>query len=254
VTTPAVLPPAPPWAELTDVPSALFLDIDGTLLEFEAHPGLVRATEDLIALLQSVSTSLDGALALISGRALDDIDRVFRPWQPFAAGVHGAEVRGSTGVRLHQADDALLAALRARVSDELAVPGVWVEDKGHGFALHYREAPEAEAVVAALADSLAKASGGTLEVQPGSYVHELRPAAYDKGLAVDELMDQPPFVGRRPVVVGDDRTDEFAFAAANAHGGVSVLVGPRSDTVAQYRIADPAAVRGWLSETFEEVP
>ena len=79
-------------------------------------------------------------------------------------------------------------------------------------------------------------------------------AAYDKGLAVDELMDQPPFVGRRPVVVGDDRTDEFAFAAANAHGGVSVLVGPRSDTVAQYRIADPAAVRGWLSETFEEVP
>lgn len=254
MTTPATLPPAPPWAELARTPSALFLDIDGTLLEFESHPGLVRATAELISLLQSVSEAVDGALALISGRALDDIDRVFRPWQPYAAGVHGAEVRGSTGTRLHQADDALLAGLRARVSDELTVPGVWVEDKGHGFALHYREAPDAEHAVTVLARRLAEASDGTLEVQPGAFVQELRPAAYDKGLAVDELMEQTPFAGRRPVVVGDDRTDEFAFAAANARGGVSVVVGPRSDTVAQYRIADPAAVRGWLSETFEEVP
>lgn len=247
------LPPPPPWAELARTPSALFLDIDGTLLEFESHPGLVRATEGLIELLQAVSVAFDGAVALISGRALTDIDRVFRPWQPYAAGVHGAEVRGSTGTRLHQADDVLLATLRRRVSDELSTEGVWMEDKGHGFALHYRDAPGAEESVRALALELAEASGGTLEVQPGSYVQELRPAAYDKGLAVDELMEQPPFSGRRPVVVGDDRTDEYAFAAANAREGVSVLVGPRSDTVAQYRIADPAAVRGWLSGILEEV-
>lgn len=254
MTTSRPLPPPPHWADLATKPCALFLDIDGTLLEFESHPGLVRATAELIGLLQSVSDAFDGAVALISGRALSDIDRVFRPWQPYAAGVHGAEVRGSTGTRLHQPDDALLASLRSRVSDTLTTPGVWVEDKGHGFALHYRDAPDAEDLVRALAVELAEASDGTLEVQPGAFVQELRPAAYDKGLAVHELMAQAPFSGRRPVVVGDDRTDEFAFAAANAQGGVSVLVGPRSDTVAQYRIADPAAVRVWLSELFEEVP
>lgn len=248
------LVPAPQWAELGRTPCALFLDIDGTLLEFESHPSLVRATRDLIALLQAVSDTLDGAVALISGRALADIDRVFRPWQPYAAGVHGAEVRGPASTRMHHADDALLTSLRARALDAIATSGVWVEDKGHGFALHYREAPEAEDAVRALALGLAAASRGTLEVQPGAYVQELRPAAYDKGLAVAELMEQPPFAGRRPVVVGDDRTDEFAFAAANERDGVSVLVGPRSDTVAQYRIADPAAVRGWLSGIIEEVP
>ena len=251
--TSADLPPAPPWVALTDRPRALFLDIDGTLLEFESYPGLVRATAELIELLQSVSDAFDGAVALISGRALTDIDRVFHPWQPYAAGVHGAEVRGSLGTRRHQADEALLMTLRARAADAMATPGVWIEDKGHGFALHYRGAPDTEQAVRALARELADASDGTLEVQPGAFVQELRPAAYDKGLAVAELMQQPPFVGRLPVVVGDDRTDEYAFASANARGGVSVLVGPRTDTVAQYRIADPAAVREWLSEIFEEV-
>lgn len=253
--TPAAdLPTTPRWVELAAVPCALFLDIDGTLLEFESHPGLVRAPTELIDLLRSVSDALGGALALISGRSLTDIDRVFAPWQPYAAGVHGAEVRGSLGTRRHQADDALLGVLRARASTALKTPGVWVEDKGHGFAVHYRGAPDAETAVRSLALELAAASDGTLEVQPGAYVQELRPAAYDKGLAVAELMEHPPFTNRMPVVVGDDRTDEFAFAAANARGGVSVLVGPRTDTVAQYRITDPAAVRGWLSEIFQEVP
>jgi trehalose 6-phosphate phosphatase len=90
-------------------------------------------------------------------------------------------------------------------------------------------------------------------VQPGAFVQELRPAAFDKGLALDELMAEPPFAGRRPVVVGDDLTDEFAFAAAHRYGGVSVLVGTRDDTVATYAIADPEAVRAWLAEIPEEV-
>jgi trehalose 6-phosphate phosphatase len=251
----ATLPPAPSWAELARTPSALFLDIDGTLLEFEMHPGLVRATDGLIAMLQSVSDALDGAVALISGRPLTDIDRVFKPWAPFAAGVHGAEVRGREGTRHHQVDDKKLDELRHLVNDRLErLPGAWVEDKGYGFAIHYRTSPELESGVIRLAADLADASAGALEVQPGSLVQELRPAAFDKGLAINELMLQDPFLGRRPVVVGDDRTDEFAFEAVNERGGVSVLVGPRSDTVARYRIPDPVAVRGWLSELLEEVP
>lgn len=246
---PSDLPPAPTWAELAQIPTALFLDIDGTLLEFESHPELVRATRGLTLLLESVSDSLKGAVALISGRPLGDIDRVFQPWQPFAAGGHGAEVRGSVGTRLHQPDAKQLESIRRTLKAGLApLPGAWMEDKGYGFALHYRNAPEHEDAVVTLAQGTATDSGGTLEVQPGVLVQELRPAAFDKGLALDELMAQQPFVGRRPVVVGDDRTDEFAFSAAHRHGGLSVLVGTRTDTVAQYRITDPEAVRAWLTE------
>jgi trehalose 6-phosphate phosphatase len=249
-----LLPQAPTWAELATTPTALFLDVDGTLLEFEAHPDLVRATEGLILLLSSISESLDGAVALISGRPLSDLDRIFHPWRPYAAGGHGAEVRGGEGVRLHTPDEALLTSLRREATRRLdSLPGVWVEDKGYGFALHYRALPEHERAVVDLAGRLAEQSEGRLEVQPGMYVQELRPAAYDKGLAVDELMAQRPFTGRRPVVVGDDLTDEFAFAAARRHGGVSVLVGARDDTVATYAIPDPEAVRAWLAEIPEEV-
>jgi trehalose 6-phosphate phosphatase len=133
------------------------------------------------------------------------------------------------------------------------LPGVWIEDKGYGFALHYRELPEHEAAVVALAEEIAAKSAGTLQVQPGVFVQELRPAAFDKGLAIDELMEQDPFEGRRPVVVGDDRTDEYAFDAAHRHGGVSIIVGPRGDTVARYRISDPEGVRSWLAQITEEV-
>jgi trehalose 6-phosphate phosphatase len=248
------LPPPPAWAELSRQPTALFLDVDGTLLEFESHPDLVRATEGLILLLKSISSALGGALALISGRPLHDIDRVFRPWQPFAAGGHGAEVRGGAGIRLHRPDVEQLHLTRTALTEGAAdLSGTWIEDKGYGLALHYREAPHHEGAAVALVERVAAESNGALEVQRGAYVQELRPASFNKGLALDELMAQRPFVGRRPVVVGDDHTDEFAFAAAHLHGGISVLVGPRDDTVAQYRITDPEAVRGWLTEIPEEV-
>ena len=156
------LPPAPPWAELAaGVNPALFLDIDGTLLEFEAHPELVRATRDLTDLLESISASLGGAVALISGRPLDDIDRVFAPWQPFAAGGHGAEVRGSGGTRLHQPDDRQLASIRHTLQIGLeGLSGAWIEDKGYGFALHYRNAPEHERAVDAITEAYVRVHYG----------------------------------------------------------------------------------------------
>jgi trehalose 6-phosphate phosphatase len=248
------LPDAPGWHELVTAPASLFLDVDGTLLEFESHPDLVRAPEGLLDLLQGVSNELDGAVALISGRSLADLDRVFAPWQPYAAGGHGTEVRGPSGTRLHHVDQSAVQELRQFVvRDVERLPGVWIEDKGYGFAVHYRDHPEHEAVVSRLAAKAAQQSAGALEVQPGAFVQELRPAAFDKGHALDELMEQPPFRGRRPVVVGDDRTDEFAFVAANRHRGVSILVGPRDDTVARYRITDPAGVRTWLAMIIQEV-
>lgn len=253
-TTMAGRPLAPGWAELSRTPRALFLDIDGTLVEFESHPDMVRAAESLIMLLTNVASVLHDALALLSGRSLTDIDRVFSPWQPYAAGVHGAEVRGSEGVRRHLPDPTDLARLREssmRLAEEL--PGMWVEDKGMSVALHHRDAPELGPRLSAEAQHLAQASGGTFVVQPGVMVQELRPAAYDKGLALVELLEQLPFHGRSPIVVGDDRTDEFAFAAAQKVGGIAILVGNRNDTHATFGLPNPEAVRGWLAELIEEV-
>jgi trehalose 6-phosphate phosphatase len=230
----------------------LFLDVDGTLMEFEAHPDDVRATFALISLLRAVSDCLSGALALISGRSVADLDRVFDPWRPFAAGVHGVEVRGPSGLRRHVPEPDAVALLRARAHALAAeVPGVWVEDKGVGVTLHYRKAPQAGPEVEQMAATLAGELADQYEIQPGVFTQELRPAGWHKGLALAELMTMPPFTGRVPVVVGDDHTDEDAFAAAHRLGGTAVLVGDRTNTVATYRLADPAAVRAWLAELVE---
>jgi trehalose 6-phosphate phosphatase len=251
MTKPAAVPS---WIELSRSPRALFLDIDGTLVEFESHPDLVKATRGLIALLQGVSAALDGALALLSGRSLSDIDRVFSPWQPHAAGVHGAEVRGPAGLVTFSAPDVQFVRLRA-ACDELArdIPGVWVEDKGLSLALHYRDAPAVDEQVATRAQHIVDEFGDLFARQPGVLVQEIRPADHDKGSALVDLMSQAPFAGRSPIVVGDDRTDEFAFVAAQSMGGLGVLVGERDDTQALAALPDPTAVRGWLAELLEVV-
>lgn len=246
--------PAPSWIELSRSPRALFLDIDGTLVEFESHPDLVKATRGLITLLQGVSAALGGALALLSGRSLSDIDRVFSPWQPHAAGVHGAEVRGPAGLVTFSAPAEQFVRLRT-ACDELArdIPGVWVEDKGLSLALHYRDAPVVDEQVASRAQLIVDEFGGLFERQPGVLVQEIRPADHDKGSALVDLMSEAPFAGRSPIVVGDDRTDEFAFVAAQSMGGLGVLVGERDDTHALAALPDPTAVRGWLAELLEVV-
>lgn len=245
--------PPPGWAELGRSPRALFLDVDGTLLEFEEHPDLVRATEGLVALLRGVEEALGGALAVISGRPLHDLDRVFAPWQPLAAGIHGAEVRGRDGVRRHLPDEATMGRARAVVNDVAGrIPGCWVEDKGASLAVHHRDAPQAGPLLVEQLAALAEPDTG-LELLRGVLVVELRPGGHDKGTAVEELMGTVPFAGRLPVAVGDDTTDEDAFAAVERLGGLSVVVGPRQETVATRRLADPTAVRGWLAELVEEV-
>ncbi|HEY0232974.1 MAG TPA: trehalose-phosphatase [Dokdonella sp.] len=228
---------------------ALFLDVDGTLVDFAPSPGEARADPALRDLLESLAIRLDGALALISGRELDSIDALLGLPRLAAAGLHGAQVRRVDGhVARFDGISTPMPALRVRANAFAAtVPGVLVEHKYNAIALHYRAAPHAATAVHAAAQELLSEAGPTYELMPGNAVVELKPAGATKGTALAALMREAPFAGRIPWVFGDDFTDEHAFDSANALGGVSVIVGPRRPTAAQYALADPAAMRRWLS-------
>lgn len=240
--TPLPRPPLPhrgaPWA--------LFLDVDGSLLEFAASPSGVRVPPALIGLLQRLRDALDGALALVSGRGIDDLDRLFAPLRLPAAGVHGCELRAADGARRAlELDRALAARLHARARElAAALPGVRLEPKPAAVALHYRHAPALAAQVHEGAARIAAALPG-IALQPGAMVCELKPAGADKGRAVEALRAAPPFRDRTPVFVGDDLTDEHAFATVNRADGLSVLVGARP-SAARYALPAPADVHAWL--------
>jgi len=226
-----------------------FLDIDGTLLEHAERPDAVRPGEPLFRLLAELHRAAGGALALISGRSVSDIDALFSPLRLPAAGQHGVERRDASGaVHRHAFPMAALRATAVRISEFAARhPGLLCEDKGHSLALHYRLAPQlAGAAQAALRDA-AERLGEDFEVLDGKMVVELKPSGRDKGSAIEEFMREPPFAGRMPVFVGDDQTDEYGFGVVNRLGGQSVKVGPGS-SAACWRIADAFAVRAWLRE------
>jgi trehalose 6-phosphate phosphatase len=234
-------PPAADWA--------FFLDIDGTLLEHADTPDAVRVDGAMRALLSDLQAGAGGALALISGRAVADVDRLFAPLLLPAAGQHGAERRDGAG-RVHRHD--FPAAPVRRAAERLAAfaaahPGLLLEDKGRSLALHYRRAPQLEQRASALVDQVVAELGEGFELQRGKMVLEIRPGGRDKGSAIEEFMAEPPFRGRTPVFIGDDLTDEFGFGVVNAMGGVSVKVG-EGPSQARWRIADAAAVRAWLAD------
>jgi len=236
----------PPIARAPEI--ALFLDVDGTLIDFAPTPGLARAEPGLADLLETIAMRLDGALALISGRELDSIDAAIGLPRLAAAGQHGAQIRRADGeVSRFDGVSTPMPALR-RQADAFAdaVPGVLVEHKYNALALHFRGAPHAAAAVHAAAQTLLSEAGPAYELLPGNAVVELKPAGATKGTALSALMREAPFAGRVPWVLGDDFTDEHAFESANALGGVSVIVGPRRPTAARFALADPCAVRRWL--------
>lgn len=238
--------PAPPLPA-PDARWALFLDVDGTLLDFHDDPAAVAASPELLALLQQLHAELHGALSLVSGRALADLDRLFgQPWA--MAGLHGLQLRHADGqCREHPLDTSAHAQLKQRAETMLeALGGIELEDKGIAIALHCRRSPERFAAMRDAAAALAEAMPG-YELQAGNLVMEIKPAGMDKGRAVRELLQRPPFAGRQPVYVGDDLTDEHAFDAAERAGGSGVIVGPRRPTRARYGLADPAAVHRWLA-------
>lgn len=226
---------------------ALFLDIDGTLLELAATPDRVQPDPDVIALLRVLAGKLDGALALSTGRAIVDADRLFPGLTLPIAGQHGCERRrvdGSTYV--HPPPPQGLERLRAAIGAFVGRhEGLVLEDKGSTIAIHYRLVPQLAPHVHRTLRTLAAASGAAWTVQDGKKVAELRPADRDKGDAIVDFMDEAPFRGRRPAFVGDDHTDEHGFAAVVTMAGCAVKVGP-GPTAANYRLADVAAVRAWL--------
>jgi trehalose 6-phosphate phosphatase len=240
--------PAPPRSG-ADAGWALFLDVDGTLLDFAHHPDHVEVDAQLHDDLARLGTRLDGAVALLSGRPLAQLDALFDWGGRPAAGLHGAELRMPDGREHVTGEDPAFADVRARAEALVAnVRGVMLEDKRHALGLHYRQAPQAREAAECTAQALLQDAGKGYVLQRGDHVIELKPAGVDKGRALATLMRHAPFSGRMPVMLGDDLTDEDAFLYVNANDGASVVVGIRRPTEARFALDDPAAVRAWLHD------
>ena len=225
---------------------ALFIDIDGTLLPIADHPDEVRADASLLAELDQVRVALGGALAILSGRTLADLDSLLAPLVLPAAGVHGVERRRADGtivparVEARILDDAR-AELGSIVRDD---PRLRLEDKSVALAVHYRNAPDRMGELCATMARLVARLDHRYHIQPGLAVLELKPMGEDKGSALKAFMAEGAFRNRVPVAIGDDITDLDAFRVAEAAGGMTITVGERIG--GQWRVADPPALRQWL--------
>lgn len=229
--------------------TALFLDVDGTLLEIQARPSEVVVDAALLDLLRRLERSLGGAMALVSGRSLIEIDRLFGRGRFNAGGAHGAEVR-LQGRRLpSRAAAAFPEAIQSRLMEFAdSHEGLLLEQKPGGVSLHYRGAPALESACRDLMLTTMVELGDDYRLIAGKMVFEITPVGHDKGAAVHALMSREPFAGRTALFVGDDVTDEDGFKAANALNGSSILVGERKDSVARFALEDVAAVHRWLED------
>ena len=235
--------PPPPWCD----DWALFLDVDGTIVEIAATPAAVRVSPRLIPALMRARDRLGGAIALVSGRDLADLDRLFTPLQLPAAGAHGAERRSADGaVHVKPVDDSLAPAEAFLVRFVAAHKGALLERKQGSLALHYRKVPWLEPAAQVVTAAAAAVVGPSFHVQPGKKVLEIKAASVGKGRAIAEFMAEPPFAGRLPVFVGDDLTDEDGFEVVNALGGHSIAVGAPRVTRARWQFANEAHVLRWL--------
>jgi trehalose 6-phosphate phosphatase len=231
---------------------AFFLDVDGTLVEIAASPEAVRVAPDLVQTLGMLHRLNGGAVALLSGRRIADLDRLFHPLVLPAAGVHGLERRGAGAIVESVAPTAAVAALGelcgALTAFAAQHPGLRVEDKGISLALHYRLAPRFERVVRTFMEKLAAPYGTAFRLLHGKMVIELQPQASDKGRAISAFMAEPPFRGRIPLFAGDDVTDEDGFRAVNALNGISLRVGDARPSAARWHLPSVAAMHGWLGQ------
>lgn len=234
--------PAPPPNLLSA--ASLFLDFDGTLVDLAPRPDAVVVEPRVERVLAALGAMLGGRVAVVSGRPVAQIRGLLRGMPVAVSGSHGLELDWVDGrTRTPEPPGWLPAALRRAEALRRRHPEMVVEAKPFGVALHYRQAPAAEADCRALAEALA---GEGRLVQPGKMVFEVRAAGSDKGDALRAFMDGPPMAGSRPVFIGDDATDEPAFAAAAELGGAGILVGAERESAAQFRLPDVAAVLTWL--------
>jgi trehalose 6-phosphate phosphatase len=235
---------------------ALFLDVDGTLLEIAETPQGVHVPTSLKQLLDEVRWRLDGALALVSGRSLNNLDQLFTPLRFIASGVHGCERRTADGHVLRpEVDAATIARVRTQLAEFVrGHEGLLLEDKHYAVAMHFRRAPEMREEVYRIMNDMLLQLGPMFALQAGKNVLELRPGAWTKGSSITAFMQEQPFVGRTPVFIGDDVTDEDAFAVVNEMSGVSIHVGNPAATLARHRLGGVSEVLRWLQSVPPVLP
>lgn len=226
--------------------TCLFLDVDGTLVDLRPSPGDVRIDGELIALLGQLHRHLDGALALISGRPLQQLRELFAPLDISMAGIHGFERKCPHGIVYRPTVlPERLDGARERLGRLVQMnPGLLLEDKGAAVALHYRAVPHTAEFAGAAMRHCLRELGRDFELLEGNCVFEIKPAAYNKATAIEAYLQEEPFAGLIPIYIGDDRTDFDGFGAVRRHGGVDIAVGEA--VPARWRLEDPAAVRAWL--------
>ncbi|KLI63090.1 trehalose-phosphatase [Aurantiacibacter marinus] len=244
MTMPDLLPPPDPVMLAADGPISLFLDFDGTLVDIAATPDSIHVPADMALRLAALAERFDGRVALISGRAIIDLERHLGPVEIACAGSHGSDCRSADGLSIGDTPGALPAEVLERIAMFAAENDVAREDKPHGAALHFRANPSAEENGLIFAQALA--GKYDLQVKRGKCVIELVARGADKAGAVRSFMQTAPFGGSRPIFVGDDVTDEDGMRAAGEFGGFGVAVGERPSDHAKYALACPAAVHHWL--------
>jgi trehalose 6-phosphate phosphatase len=229
---------------------AFFLDVDGTLGDIAPTPSAVVIADHVPDTLTRLAVLSGSAVALVSGRTIAEVDRLFAPLHLPVAGLHGLERRNAAGEIFRPRVKAGSSEPIRRALQDFASthPGTLVEDKGISIALHFRGAAGVEKEAEGLVAALLARHGATLELQRGKMVLELRPRGADKGAAIRAFMAEPPFAGRIPVFVGDDVTDEAGFATINELDGISIRVGDGTNTCARYVGASVAAIHRWLDD------
>lgn len=231
-------PPSPDWA--------YFLDVDGTLINLAPTPDEIHVDLDMLRLVERLHRLCHGAVALVSGRALGDLDDHLGLPQLPMAGLHGLEWRNADGAVQRHATAGDIRSIEQQLMPLRRRYGQLIfEDKGTTLALHYRQAPRLGGYLHRWVRNLVSRAGKDFQVQPGKRVIEIKPRGHDKGSAIKDFMALPPFVGRIPVFIGDDQTDEHGFVMVNQMGGISIKVG-RGRTHALYRLPHVAAVLDWL--------
>lgn len=229
---------------------AVFLDVDGTLIDLASTPTGIVIPEELPAQLFALSGLVGGAMALVTGRSIKSADSMFAPYQFTIAGMHGSEVRSSSGeISRKMIDRTALDQARQELEKLTARwPQAIIEDKGLAIAMHYRLVPEAERAVQATMSTIHSRLGDGWKLQSGKMVVELLPSGTDKGSAIADFMSMPPFKGRKPLAIGDDLTDEAMFHFVNASNGRSVRVGEALfQSEARHKVQSANEVRAWIA-------
>lgn len=231
---------------------ALFLDVDGTMLDYVARPESVRVPPSFRETLGLLAAALDGALAVVTGRKIADVDSLFAPLRLPVAGQHGAELRRDhSRCAFAPAPSELEAILAPVYAFAERKPAICVENKGFSAAVHYRGAEAEREALARLLNEVIDGHGAGFRLLPGHLVFDITQRAVNKGSAVDWFMAAAPFLHRTPVFIGDERTDEDGFAAVLARGGHAIRIGLEGESLAPHRLHSPAELRAWLDGSAE---